>query len=108
MAKFRKNSLFSTDIGIDLGTANSLVYVRGKGIILTEPSGVEINDKTGQVVAIGKDAKLMLGKTPPHIRTVRPLEHGVISDFEITEELLTYLINKAQDGRVRLFGPRVV
>jgi rod shape-determining protein MreB len=67
-----------------------------------------VNDKTGQVVAVGKEAKAMLGKTPPHIRTVRPLSHGVISDFEVTEELLTYLINKAQGGRARLFGPRVV
>ncbi len=108
MARFSKSSLFSTDIGIDLGTSNSLVYVRGKGVVLTEPSVVAVNDKTGQIVAIGKDARMMLGKTPPHIRTVRPLSHGVISDFEVTEELLTYLINKAQDGRTRLFGPRVV
>ena len=108
MVRFSKNSLFSSDIGIDLGTSNSLVYVRGKGIILNEPSVVAVNEKTGQVVAIGKDAKVMLGKTPPHIRTVRPLSHGVISDFEVTEELLAYLINKAQGGRVRIFGPRVV
>ncbi len=108
MARFSKNSLFSTDIGIDLGTSNSLVYVRGKGIIINEPSVVAVNDKTGQIVAVGKEAKAMLGKTPPHIRTVRPLLHGVISDFEITEELLTYLINKAQGSRARLFGPRVV
>ena len=108
MPKFSKNSLFSTDIAIDLGTANTLVYVRGKGVIINEPSVVAVNDKTGQVVAVGKEAKQMLGKTPPHIRTVRPLSHGVISDFEVTEELLTYLINKAQGGRARLFGPRVV
>lgn len=108
MARFSKNSLFSTDIAIDLGTANTLVYVRGKGVIINEPSVVAVNDKTNQVVAVGKEAKAMLGKTPPHIRTVRPLSHGVISDFEVTEELLTYLINKAQDGRARLFGPRVV
>ncbi len=108
MPKFSKNSLFSSDIAIDLGTANTLVYVRGKGVIINEPSVVAVNDKTGQVVAVGKEAKQMLGKTPPHIRTVRPLSHGVISDFEVTEELLTYLINKAQGGRARLFGPRVV
>ncbi len=108
MARFSKNSLFSTDIAIDLGTANTLVYVRGKGVIINEPSVVAVNDKTNQVVAVGKEAKAMLGKTPPHIRTVRPLSHGVISDFEVTEELLTYLINKAQGGRARLFGPRVV
>lgn len=108
MARISKSSFFSSDIGIDLGTANTLVYVRGRGIVINEPSVVAVNDKTGQVVAVGKDAKAMLGKTPPHIRAVRPLSHGVISDFEITEELLAYLINKAQGGRARLFGPRVV
>lgn len=106
--KFSKNSLFSSDIGVDLGTANTLVYVRGRGIVLNEPSVVAVNDKTGQVVAVGRDAKAMLGKTPAHIRAVRPLSHGVISDFEITQELLAYLINKAQGGRSRIFGPRVV
>ena len=106
--KFTKNSLFSSDIGIDLGTANTLVYVRGRGIVITEPSVVAVNDKTCQVVAVGREAKTMLGKTPPHIRAVRPLSHGVISDFEVTQELLAYLINKAQGGRSRLFGPRVV
>ena len=108
MPKFSKNTLFSSDIAIDLGTANTLVYVRGKGVIINEPSVVAINDKTHQVVAVGKEAKAMLGKTPAHIRVVRPLSHGVISDFEVTEEMLTYFINKAQSGRARLFGPRVV
>ncbi len=108
MRKFSKSLLFSNDIAIDLGTANSLVYVRGKGVVINEPTVVAVNDKTNQVVAVGKEAKTMLGKTPSHIRVVRPLSHGVISDFEVTEELLTYLINKAQGGRVRLFGPRVV
>ncbi len=108
MARFSKNLLFSGDIAIDLGTTNTLVYVRGRGIIINEPSVVTINDKTNQVVAVGKEAKTMLGKAPAHIRVVRPLSHGVISDFEVTEELLTYFINKAQNGRVRLFGPRVV
>lgn len=106
--KISKNSIFSNDIGIDLGTANTLVYVRGKGIVMNEPSVVAVNDKTGQVVAVGKEAKVMLGKTPPHIRAVRPLSHGVISDFEVTQELLAYLITKANGGRTRLFGPRVV
>jgi rod shape-determining protein MreB len=106
--RFSRNSLFSSDIGIDLGTANTLVYVRGRGIVLNEPSVVTVNDKTGQMVAVGREAKLMLGKTPPHIRAVRPLSHGVISDFEVTEELLAYLIRKAQGGRSRLLGPRVV
>lgn len=108
MSRFSKGLLFSNDIAIDLGTTNTLVYVRGRGVVLNEPTVVAVNDKTHQVVAVGKEAKAMLGKTPPHIRTVRPLSHGVISDFEVTEELLTYLINKAQAGRVRFFGPRVV
>ncbi len=106
--KLSKNSFFSSDIGIDLGTGNTLVYVRGRGIVMAEPSVVTVNEKTGQVVAIGKEAKLMIGKTPPHIRAVRPLAHGVISDFEVTQELLAYFINKAQGGRTRLLGPRVV
>ena len=108
MSKFSKNSLFSSDIAIDLGTSATLVYVRGRGVVINEPSVVAINDKTNQVVAVGQAAKIMLGKTPAHIRVVRPLSHGVISDFEVTEELLTYFINKAQGGRARLFGPRVV
>lgn len=106
--KIKKNSLFSTDIGIDLGTGNTLVYVRGRGIVLNEPSVVTVNDKTGQVVAVGKEAKVMLGKTPGHVRAIRPLQHGVISDFEVTQEMLAYFINKAQGGRSRLLGPRVV
>lgn len=106
--KIGKSSIFSNDIGIDLGTANTLVYVRGRGIVMNEPSVVAVNDKTGQVVAVGHGAKVMLGKTPPHIRAVRPLSHGVISDFEVTQELLAYLITKANGGRTRLLGPRVV
>ncbi|PIR83155.1 rod shape-determining protein [Candidatus Kaiserbacteria bacterium CG10_big_fil_rev_8_21_14_0_10_56_12] len=108
MPRFSKNSLFSSDIAIDLGTSHTLVYVRGRGIVINEPSVIALNEKTDQVVAVGHAAKTMLGKTPPHIRVVRPLSHGVISDFEVTEELLTYFINKAQGGRARLFGPRVV
>src|SRR3989344_3331533 len=87
---------FSNDIGIDLGTANTLVYLRGKGIVINEPSVVAINQKTGRIVAIGAQAKEMLGRTPGHIVAVRPLIDGVISDFEITEEMLSYFINKAQ------------
>ena len=98
MARLSRSSFFSNDIGIDLGTANTLVYVRGRGIVSTDPSVVAVNDKTGQVVAVGAEAKAMLGKTPPHIRAVRPLHHGVISDFEVTEELLAYLIQKAQSA----------
>ncbi len=104
----RLTSVFSEDIGIDLGTANTLVYVRGKGIVINEPSIVAMNQKTGQVVAVGADAKSMLGRTPTHITAVQPLIDGVISDFEVTEEMLGYLIRKAQDGRTRLLGPRVV
>jgi rod shape-determining protein MreB len=98
----------SNDVGIDLGTANTLVYLRGKGIVINEPSVVAVNQKTGRVVAVGKDAKQMLGRTPGHIIAVRPLVDGVISDFEVTEEMITYLINKAQKGNKKLLGPRVV
>src|SRR3989344_4301070 len=84
------------DIGIDLGTANMLLYVRGKGIVLNEPSVVAVNQKTGQVVAVGNEAKNMLGRTSPHIVAVRPIVGGVISDFEVTEEMIHYLLNKAQ------------
>lgn len=103
-----KESFFSSDIGIDLGTANTLVYVRNRGIVINEPSVIAVNNKTSQIVAVGRQAKMMLEKNPPHIRVVRPLSHGVISDFEVTEEFLTYLINKAQGGRKQFFGPRVV
>ncbi len=96
------------DIGIDLGTANMLVYVRGKGVILNEPSVVAVNQKTGQVVAVGTEAKNMLGRTPPHIVAIRPIVDGVISDFEVTEEMLHYLLNKAQSVSKKFLGPRVV
>ncbi len=105
------NRLFdsvSTDIGIDLGTANTLVYVKGKGIVLNEPTIVALNKKTGQLVAIGNDAKTMLGRTPAHIEVVRPLVHGVISDFEVTEEMLAYLIAKVRVGSRSLVAPRVL
>ncbi|MFC1730659.1 rod shape-determining protein [candidate division KSB1 bacterium] len=100
--------LFSNDIGIDLGTANTLVYLRGRGVVINEPSIVAVNQKTGQVVAVGKQAKEMLGRTPGHITAVQPLVDGVVSDFEVTEEMLAYLINKAQVDRRTLLGPRVV
>lgn len=85
---------FSNDLGIDLGTANTLVFVKEKGIIINEPSVVAINKRTDQIVAVGKDAKDMLGKTPPHIETSKPLNKGVISDFEVTEKMLKYFIDK--------------
>lgn len=96
------------DIGIDLGTANTLVYLRGRGIVINEPSVVALNVKTNRVVAIGKEAKDMMGRTPHHIRIVRPLVDGVISDYEVTEEMLSYLINKANDLDRKVFRPRVV
>lgn len=100
---------FSQDIGIDLGTANTLVYVRGRGIVINEPSVVAINKKTGDVLAIGRDAQRMVGKTPAHIVAVRPLRDGVISDFEVTEQMLRYFIQKVhQEGFHILPRPRVV
>jgi len=100
---------FSNDIGIDLGTANTLIYVRGKGIVVNEPSVVAVNQKTGQVVAFGREAKEMLGRTPTHIVAVRPLVDGVISDFEVTEEMLSYFIKTASKYMPKKFlGPRVV
>ena len=99
---------FSNDIGIDLGTANTLVYLRGRGIVINEPSVVALNTKTSRVVAVGLEAKNMMGRTPHHIRIVRPLVDGVISDYEVTEEMLSYLINKANDSVKKLFRPRVV
>jgi rod shape-determining protein MreB len=100
--------LLSNDIGIDLGTANTLVYVKGKGIVINEPSVVAVNQKTNRVVAVGSDAKRMLGRTPAHIVAIRPLVDGVISDFEVTEEMITYLLNKAQKDNKKFFNPRVV
>ncbi len=98
----------STDIGIDLGTANTLVYIKGKGIVLNEPTIVAINKKTGQLVAVGNEAKTMQGRTPAHIEVVRPLVNGVISDFEVTEEMLAYLIAKVRTGSRSIIAPRVL
>ena len=106
--KDRILAYFSNDIGIDLGTANTLVYVKGRGIVINEPSIVAVNQKTGQIVAVGAQAKEMLGRTPAHITAVQPVVDGVISDFEVTSEMLSYLINKAQAGHTKLLGPRVV
>jgi len=85
---------FSKNIGVDLGTANSLVYVAGRGIVINEPSIAAINNKTGQVLAIGEEAKKMVGRTPAHITIIRPLINGVISDFEMTQEMLKYFFKK--------------
>ncbi len=99
---------FSHDIGIDLGTANTLVYIKGQGIVINEPSVVAVNQKTGRVVAVGAQAKNMLGRTPAHISAVRPLVDGVISDFEVAEEMIVYMINKSQAESKKFFGPRVI
>lgn len=101
--------LWSKDIGIDLGTANTLVFVRDKGIVINEPSIVAVNQKTGKILAIGSDARRMIGRTPPHIVVTRPLVNGVVSDFEVTEEMLKYFIDRVhQETWSFLPRPRVV
>ncbi|MEK7504666.1 MAG: rod shape-determining protein [Patescibacteria group bacterium] len=101
--------LFRNDIGIDLGTANTLIYLKGHGIVVNEPSIVALNQKTGQLVAIGNDAKQMVGRTPGHIAIARPLVDGVISNFEVTEEMLAYFLRKVNKLEARKFlRPRVV
>ncbi|MCM2266764.1 MAG: rod shape-determining protein [Elusimicrobiales bacterium] len=100
-------SLFSNDIGIDLGTANTLVYVKGKGIVLREPSVVAIDKNRRKVLAVGSEAKLMLGRTPSSITAVRPLRNGVIADFEVTQEMIKYFIRKVHNRR-SLLHPRIV
>lgn len=102
-------SFFSRDVGIDLGTANILVYVDGRGVIINEPSVIALNQKTGQVVAVGSEAKRMIGRTPGHISIIRPLVEGVISDFEVTQEMLAYFIKKVHEpSRSYLARPKVV
>ncbi len=100
---------FAKDIGVDLGTVNTLVYVQGRGIVINEPSLVAINKKTSQVLAIGREAKKMVGRTPSHIIAVKPLVDGVISDFEITEQMLRYFFQKIQGESFFIMPrPRVV
>ncbi len=102
-------NLFFHDIAIDLGTTNSLVYVRGRGIVMQEPSVVAVNQKTGQILAIGEEAKKMVGKTPSHIVATRPLISGVISDFDVTEQMLRYFIERARTKQFILNPrPRVI
>jgi len=105
-------SLLSIDMAIDLGTANSLVYVKDRGIIINEPSVVAINNKTGQILAIGEEAKKMVGRTPSYITATRPLVNGVVSDFEATEQMLKYFIEKSAASSKKIFGlgylPRVI
>ena len=104
---FKRNfSLFSSDIGIDLGTATVLVYVKGKGIVLNEPSVVAVNKVTGKLVAVGTEAQETLGRTPDNIIAIRPLREGVISDYEMTELMIKEFIRKVQG--FRLFKPNVV
>src|SRR3989339_2196822 len=99
---------FRKDIAVDLGTANTLLYVKGRGIIINEPSVVAINTRTEQILAVGHEAKDMLGKTPPHIITSRPLSGGIISDFEVAEKMIKYFIDKVHNnGFSFLTRPRV-
>src|SRR5881397_289009 len=100
-------SLFSSDLAIDLGTANTLVYAKGRGIVVSEPSIVAINKVTNAVEAVGRDAKDMLGRTPGNIVAIRPMKDGVIANFEVTEKMLKYFIEKAH-GRRFLVKPRIV
>lgn len=105
----KRFNIFSKDIGIDLGTANTLVYVSGKGIVINEPTVVAVNQKTGQVLAVGNDAKKMVGRTPAYIVASRPLKDGVISDFDVAEQMLKYFIGKINHGFGSLFSrPRLV
>jgi rod shape-determining protein MreB len=101
------NSMLGRDMAVDLGTANTLVYVRGRGIVLNEPSVVAINTNTGKIVAVGIEAKRMIGRTPGNIVAVRPLKDGVIADFDVTERMLRYFIQKVHKRR-HFAKPRIV
>jgi rod shape-determining protein MreB len=107
--QWKMPKFFSSAIGVDLGTSNTLIYVKGRGIIIAEPSIVAVNQKTGRVVAVGNDASQMIGRTPAHIQAIRPLVNGVISNFEMAEEMLSYFLKKTA-GAVgnNFFRPRVV
>ena len=96
---------FSKDLGIDLGTANTLVFAKGKGIVINEPSVVAINTRNGQILAVGEHARSMIGKTPPHIQVTRPLHRGIIADFEVTEKMLRYFIEQVHHEH-SVFAPR--
>jgi rod shape-determining protein MreB len=100
-------SLFSADLAIDLGTVNTRVYAGGKGIVVNEPSAVALDNRTGEVQAVGKEAKEMLGRTPGNLRVVKPMKDGVIADFKVTEKMLNYFIQKAHQRRT-LVHPRIV
>ena len=98
---------FASEVGIDLGTANVLVYIKGKGIVLNEPSVVAINNDTDEILAVGEEARQMLGRTPSNIVAIRPLKDGVVSDYDITERMLKYFIRKTC-GSGRFFKPRIM
>jgi rod shape-determining protein MreB len=104
----RGGDLLGGDLAIDLGTANTLVYARGRGIMLNEPSVVAVDTSTNSVVAVGAEAKRMIGRTPDHIRAVRPLKDGVIADYDVTSEMLRYFVRKVLRRRGAFTGPRVV
>ena len=108
----RLRGYFSSDLSIDLGTANTLIYVRDKGIVLNEPSVVAVQDEPSRggkvIVAVGAEAKGMLGRTPGHINAVRPMKDGVIADFTYTEKMLQYFINKVHGNRFLKPSPRVL
>ena len=97
-----------SDIGVDLGTANVMVFVKGKGIILQEPSVVAMERESGRVIAVGSEARRMLGRTPGNIVAIRPLRDGVIADYDVTEKMLRYFISKAAGGRKFFFRPRIM
>lgn len=102
-------SRFSKDLGVDLGTANTLVYSKGRGIVINEPSFVAVNLRNGQILAVGHEAKAMLGKTPPHVAVTRPLQRGIIADFEVTEKMLRYFFEKVhRESSALIPRPRVV
>src|SRR3989339_1221980 len=100
---------FSKNVGIDLGTSNTLIYLKDRGIVVSEPSIVALNDRTGQILAVGHEAKRMIGKTPSHITISKPLVDGIISDFEVTEKMLKYFIDKTRGENFSFTSrPRVV
>ena len=99
---------FSNKIGIDLGTASTIVYVEGRGIILVEPTLVAVNMRTRQVVAVGDKARVMIGRTPEHIEVIQPVQQGVVYDYDVTEQLFEYIFRKVQDVSSKIFGPTVI
>src|SRR5499425_1045001 len=99
---------FSRDLAVDLGTSNTLVFVRGEGIVLNEPSIVSIHEEDHSILAVGNEAKAMIGRTPPEIRVIQPLKNGVIADFEMTEKMLSYFIARTQKWLRTVLKPRVV